>query len=302
MDRLGEAWQGVAGKVRRGIGMDWKGVAGLARIVAGKAGRGRAWHGIFLGGGLATAGDVIGALARKYNPPSRPREWATLTELTDGAQKRRVDFLAINLWLSRGRAVHGFEIKTQRPDWIRELRQPKADSWFAICDQWSIVAPQGVVLDSEVPQGWGYVEILAGPKGVWRAKTKIEPAKLTPVELTPWWLIQRVLARADEREQVASPGDAALAEKWHEGHRVGSESAEAHMKLREQAVERAQEQFRELQMKLGQFTPDEVARACLVLTGGSMRFRGGQIARELRTAADQIDAALRNAGPNGGSS
>lgn len=247
-----------------------------------------------------SATDVVRALNRRYNPVGRPREWYTTIEMTDGAQKRRIDFLAINQWISRGRRVHGFEIKVRREDWLKELRQPKADSWFGICDEWSIVAPQGVVYEHEVPQGWGYVEVLAGPKGAWRVKTKIEPATLTPIELTPWWLIQRVLARVDEREQVASPSEEALSAKWSEGYRQGSESAEAHMDLREKAVERAQNEQVELRSKLGQFTADEVARACAVLGGGRLRHQGTSMAQQLRRAADEIDAALRNADPMAG--
>lgn len=247
-----------------------------------------------------TAQDVIAALNRRYNPQGKPREWYTTTELTDGGQRRRIDFIAINQWISRGRLVHGFEVKVRREDWLKEMRQPKADSWFGICDEWSIVAPQGVVQESEVPQDWGYVEIQVGPKGVWRCKTKIVAAKLKPIELTPWWLIQRILARVDEREQVASPEDRLLAEKWHEGHKVGSDSAEAYLALRERQVARAEAEQVELRQKLGSFTADEVARACLVLSGGGLRFRGKQIVSELRRAADQLDAALRNAGPKDG--
>lgn len=245
--------------------------------------------------GLATAGDVIGALERRYNPPSKPREWATFTEMSDGAQRRRVDFLAVNMWISRGRRVHGAEIKVRREDWLKELRQPKADSWYGVSDEWYIVAPQGVVHEHEVPQGWGYVEIQAGPKGVWRCKTKIEAERLTPIDSTPWWLIQRLLGRVDEREQQAMPDERALAEKWQEGHKAGSESAEAYMVLREQTVKRAEQEQQELRKTLGRFTAEEVARACAVLGAGGLRYRGQQISRELRTAAEQIDAMLRNA-------
>lgn len=250
----------------------------------------------------ATANDVIDAISRRFNPPSRPREWFIGKELSDGAQRRRIDVVAINMWLSRGRRVIGHEVKVDRADWLKELRQPKADPWFAVCDEWFIVAPQGVLHEHEVPQNWGYLEVWAGPKGVWKCKTKIEATKLTPVDLTPWWLIQRVLARCDEREQVAAPGDAALEAKWQEGHRQGSESAEAYLKIREEAVERAQLEQVELRRTLGQFTPTEVARACAVLSGGSLRHQGAHMVDQLRRAADQIDAAMRNAGPNGGSS
>lgn len=91
------------------------------------------------------------------------------------------------------------------------------------------------------------------------------------------------------------PDERALAEKWQEGHKAGSESAEAYMVLREQTVKRAEQEQQELRKTLGRFTAEEVARACAVLAAGGLRYRGQQISRELRTAAEQIDAMLRNA-------
>jgi hypothetical protein len=102
-------------------------------------------------------------------------EWALLEEVapSTGGGTRYADAVAINLWQSRGHAVHGFEVKVSRGDWLRELKQPeKAEPVFRYCDYWSIVAPKGVVKDGELPPTWGLfelresgiVQVVDGPK------------------------------------------------------------------------------------------------------------------------------------------
>ncbi|WP_059038928.1 hypothetical protein [Ralstonia sp. NT80] len=90
-----------------------------------------------------------------------------------GGGTRYADAVAVNLWQSRGHAVHGFEIKVSRGDWLRELKDPaKAEEIQRFCDYWTIVAPKGVVVDGELPPTWGLLEmrpdrllqVKAGPK------------------------------------------------------------------------------------------------------------------------------------------
>lgn len=110
-------------------------------------------------------------LAAKFAAP----EWATMFEVAPrtGGGTRYADAVAVNLWQSRGHAVHGFEIKVSRGDWLRELKDPsKAEEIQRYCDYWTIVAPKGVVADGELPPTWGLLEmrvdrlmqVKAGPK------------------------------------------------------------------------------------------------------------------------------------------
>ena len=98
-------------------------------------------------------------LAIKYGSD----EWVFLPGVRSAAgfdAKREADAVAMNLWPSRGLAVHGFELKSTRSDWLKELRSPeKADVIGKYCDHWWIVTgTTGIVKDGELPLTWGLME------------------------------------------------------------------------------------------------------------------------------------------------
>lgn len=128
-------------------------------------------------------------LAARYPSP----EWALFFEVQNGtgwygpgrSRIRRADALAFGIWQSRGYAVHGFEIKRSRSDWLRELADPKkADAIGTFCDRWWLVLDNAkIALDSEVPETWG----ILCPKGdkltVLRDAPKREAVPLTRPQL-----------------------------------------------------------------------------------------------------------------------
>jgi hypothetical protein len=78
---------------------------------------------------------------------------------TGTAAFRHCDALALSLWPSRGLHLHGFEIKTYRGDWLRELKNPaKAEDIAQFCNYWWIVTNTKVVDEFELPHGWGLLE------------------------------------------------------------------------------------------------------------------------------------------------
>ncbi len=96
------------------------------------------------------------ALQRRYAAP----EFHLFEEFALFEGGRRLDAVAVSPWAARGFAILGFEIKEQRADWLRELRNSsKAEEGAAFCDRWSVAAPKDVVKASEVPAGWGFVEM-----------------------------------------------------------------------------------------------------------------------------------------------
>jgi hypothetical protein len=125
-----------------------------------------------------TSEGVQALLARKYAAPA----WAFLPQVRDATGwggSRTCDGIAMSLWPSRGLHVHGFEIKVYRGDWLRELKNPaKADAIQSYCDFWWVVAPDGIVLNGELPVSWGLIEV----KGR-EARVKIQGPQLKPEPL-----------------------------------------------------------------------------------------------------------------------
>ncbi len=83
--------------------------------------------------------------------------WITIAEATPPDTNRRYDAVSISVWRSMGHQIHGFEVKTARSDWLRELADPtKADALMRYCTHWWLVCPKEVIsgLD-EVPETWG---------------------------------------------------------------------------------------------------------------------------------------------------
>lgn len=127
------------------------------------------------------------AIRRRYSEP----EWAYFTEFT--LESRRLDGLAINLWRSRGHAIVGFEVKTDRGDWLRELKTPaKAEEGSAFCDAWFLVTPKDIAKPEEVPAAWGWLEMRGD-----RLFTRKEATPLTAVPITREFLVRTINAGAE---------------------------------------------------------------------------------------------------------
>ncbi len=108
------------------------------------------------------SGDLIARVRNNYGPPA----FAFLEQLRRGTgwqANRSADAAALSLWPSRGIYVVGFEIKVDRSDWLRELKDPgKAEEIQRFCRHWWVVAPAGVVAEGELPESWGLM-VPAGP-------------------------------------------------------------------------------------------------------------------------------------------
>lgn len=109
------------------------------------------------------AHECVAALRKRYKSP----EWAFFEQVANGTgfadhgtKRRWADAIAVGIWPSRGCAIHGFEIKVYRADWMKELAKPaKAEAIQQYCDHWWIVAPRGLVHTPELPPTWGLIEV-----------------------------------------------------------------------------------------------------------------------------------------------
>jgi hypothetical protein len=156
--------------------------------------------------------------------------WMLLPQVRDGTGwkgKRTADAIAMNAWPSRGLEVHGFELKTYRGDWLRELKQPeKAESVFAFCDRWWIVTPEpvseasAIVSPSELPPTWGLITVNADGR-----PTANTPApKLMPAPLDRTF-IASILRSLQKCETPEARVEAAFKQGRDEGFKAGQQSA-----------------------------------------------------------------------------
>lgn len=251
---------------------------------------------------VCEAGDVVAALERRFNPQGRPRQYATFTEVPDKREKRRIDLLAVNMWLSRGRDVQGIEVKVRRTDWVKELQQPKADEWFSICDRWWLAAPQGIVRADELPKAWGFLEMRRNGDS-WRLFEKVKAPALEPIDDWPSWLVQRLLRRIDERRQMLP------AELIAERERAAEMSNQAFERGRQSAVDHARydgEARRELDALVyalgggeaefrwrdNEVRVVQIKRAIQLLDSGRLDNIARRTAQMFRETADSIESAL----------
>lgn len=144
-----------------------------------------------------TTADICAAMRATYCQP----EWALFFEVANGTganARRHADAVAMNMYPSRGLAVHGFEFKASKSDWRRELSNPqKAEEIAQYCDMWSVVTGPGIVAPHELPLSWGLIEVVNG-----KLRTKIAATKKEAKTLTRSFVaaILRGHAKADEAQ------------------------------------------------------------------------------------------------------
>lgn len=168
-----------------------------------------------------TEATMLEALRRRFAPP----EWAFLPHVRDatgGRATRTADAIAMNLWPSRGLAVHGFEVKVDRRDWLREMKAPdKAEVMAAKCDAWWLAVPAGIVVDDEVPESWGLLILDEGAKlRAAREPTYRPPGERGPIPRT---FLAAILRRANETD----PNEQALREAYERGKHDAEKDAVA---------------------------------------------------------------------------
>lgn len=189
-----------------------------------------------------TESDLLIRLAKKHPAPA----WAFLTQVRNGTgygrRVRTADALAMSLWPSRGLELHGFEVKSQRGDWIHELKTPeKAEEIARFCHRWWIVAEDDVVEAAEIPPAWG----LMVPHGSGLAIQKL--ADLQDAEVPTYPFLGALLRKVSESmvpfESIKSELDGA--------RKSGYESAKAEVKFAKDDLARLQKSVTEFEAASG---------------------------------------------------
>ncbi|WP_333745556.1 hypothetical protein [Streptomyces sp. IBSBF 2950] len=203
-------------------------------VPAQPGGTGR--HGI-----AAVTTDVLIRLLRNHwiKPGEELPGAVFLKEVTaPGHSGRRADAVHIATWASRGGGeIDVCEVKTQRSDWLRELRDPgKAEAWWPHSSRfWLVVPNTDVARLDEVPDGWGLMVPKARGR---RFQVLVEPAKRTP-ELTTALLVTlltntetvRMNAMRRQRDELGDQHRAELRRVREEGAAVRNPHVEEKLAL-----------------------------------------------------------------------
>lgn len=240
--------------------------------------------------------DVLDALERRFNPPSKPAQYATFRELSDASQRRRIDFIAVNTWLSRGHHIQGVEVKVQRADWLRELARPKADEWFAITNHWWLATVPGVVRDGELPATWGLLELHPW-KDEHRLKVIVKAPTLQPDRAWPSWFVMRLLARNQDRRR-AEPQE--VIDAREDGYQKGVAQGKTYATLTREQEHQAQRMLSEMLEALGlpvwggrhETRVEQIRRALVLVEKGDLSWQAESMAKRYREAADAVLKAV----------
>lgn len=125
--------------------------------------------------------DLMLYLRRRYTG----QEWAffeNVPNATGSLQTRTADAVAMALWPSLDHAIHGFELKVSRGDWLRELKQPnKATEVQRYCDHWWLVAGDDSVSphSHDLPSTWGHLVMRHGNLVIARQAPLLTPAPIS---------------------------------------------------------------------------------------------------------------------------
>ena len=251
---------------------------------------------------LLSEAAVREVLRLRYPAPA----WAFFAQVRNGTgysrrTTRTADAVAMSLWPSRGLELHGFEIKTSRSDWLRELEDPeKAEAICAYCDRWWIVIGDAkIVAPGELPPTWGLL-VPNGPGLL----AKVEAPKLDPKPIDHMLLASILRSAA---EVAVSDGQINVAVQ-----RALEDANKRHRDEMEEATQRLREELRVVRHEVNTFereagiqitnrtswslggSTEDVGRAVrFVLDGGMAKHRQELLA--LKTQAQRALAGIQQA-------
>lgn len=242
---------------------------------------------------MTTSADIRALLRKRYAHP----EWALCFEVanaTGAGARRYADAVAMNLFPSRGLALHGFEIKISKSDFRNELLNPeKSAPVQQYCDHWWIVAPSHAVDEDMIPKTWGWL--------------RVDGAKLVQVKAAPDLdakpVTRQFLAALVRRANEVDAGevDKLVRDKVDALRQEDEKRFERKVAERSRKGDEAVKALEELRQRIGSdegwrmLDSEAIARAVkLVQTAGVLGTYGGirELERSTRRAADQIAKAL----------
>ena len=121
-------------------------------------------------------------------------------------RESRADAIAMHLWPSKGLELIGFELKTSRTDWLKELKQSdKCEPIKQFCDRWYLVVDNQIIVreyDGEVPEDWGYMYMSYTGK----IEIKKEAPKLKPKAIDRLFLASLMRIASNPHDEIVIDG------------------------------------------------------------------------------------------------
>jgi hypothetical protein len=249
---------------------------------------------------LTSAVAVMAALRKRFEAPA----YALFENVSNGTGSRAMrwaDAVAMSVWPSRGLDIHGIEIKVNRNDVLRELKNPhKAETVAKHCDFfWLAVGNAKIVALDEVPRGWGLLVPFKGSMKAVKDAARIRPGETRA--LVDRDFVAALLRRAAEHYDPQRIREATRAEIFSEvSDQVRAMVERSHAAEIEQLGEdrdrwRKKAESLEKQLKMlsdSPFPPELVARAIELL--GMLRGWQG-CASQVLSATRGLEMVLRHA-------
>lgn len=155
-----------------------------------------------------TEGSMINLLHERYGTLSQGsgRRYVAMSHVRSDAgfdAKRTADFMALDLWPSKGLMLHGHEVKISRSDWLNELKDPEKSGEFLkhVDYWWLVIADKDMVRPGELPASWGMMTV--GGDG--KLRVVRQAPRLTEQESVPTsWGGRKLVSQPVHRGLVAS--------------------------------------------------------------------------------------------------
>ncbi|MGA1979481.1 MAG: hypothetical protein ABSG99_02795 [Sedimentisphaerales bacterium] len=154
------------------------------------------------------------------------------------------DGLAISLYPSKDYDIHGFEIKVNRSDVLKELKSlRKSENIQKFCSRWWLVVGDKSIVDiAEIPPYWG----LLVPYGSGLRQAKVAPLQKAEI-ITPDFLASLI-----QRMYLASPNKVALNAEYERGVEAGkAESISSEQRYQIEQAEGLKEQIEKFEQISG---------------------------------------------------
>jgi hypothetical protein len=241
--------------------------------------------------GTVTEFELFQALRPRY-PAQQYALFPQVANATGANRPRHCDAIALSLWPSRGLHLTGFEMKSYRGDWLRELNNPqKAEDIAQFCNYWWIVAANNnIVQDGELPHTWGLLVWSESRKQLIR-KTA---AKFRPPTKTPD--IAFIAAVMRSAQEVVTP-DGVIASARHQAFQEGFEKGAQSGIYDKQELDRLRMQVRDFEkysgVKLAFWSGEDIGSAVnIVLNGIDARLRS-DLVRTARRIIQELEPLQR---------